>query len=541
MKTVESTSKRFSGSATTWSADVRQNRQPTNIPTRDRSDDPRWSLVERIVASHSLRRSTLLANFLRFVCDRSLEGKTSEINERQIGFHVFGRMEGYNANDDNIVRSYARTLRKRLEEYFTTEGKHEDLLLFIPRGGYLPVFSPKNSETAAPEQSVSHSISAQISTITANPLSSIASGNATDSSYLRAIPQIEVASDALYADTVDNLGLRSKASAAAQLAEPSTTEEDEDTKQTFRWRPRHWYVLATACSIVLSVMAGYVAGTQRWRNTWYPLENEAARVNRVFWSGLFEEKRDTFIVPADGGLVMLQSFVKEHVSLEDYANGNYRKESQIAQGMVGLTRNTNDAARIVHKVEVIGKRRYTSIADLELTAHLSRLPEVFPERLMIRYARDLRIDDLRTGNAVLIGSIDANPWVDLFQQQLNFRFSHGAEFGGSGIITNQHPLPGERTVFASEPNDPLHRTYGVIAYVPSLDGVGHVLIIEGVNMAGTQAAGEFLLAPDQMQSVLKRVMGPKGVIRPFEILIETDNIAANASRPHVLSERVNSH
>jgi hypothetical protein len=98
-------------------------------------------------------------------------------------------------------------------------------------------------------------------------------------------------------------------------------------------------------------------------------------------------------------------------------------------------------------------------------------------------------------------------------------------------------MPGERTRYASEPNDPLLRTYGLIAYVPNLGGTGHVLIIEGVNMAGTQAAGAWLLNSDQMEPLLKRAMNPNGVIRSFEILIETRSIAANASRPSFVSMR----
>src|ERR1035441_174935 len=86
-------------------------------------EDPRWLLVERITGSRSLGKSELLARFLRYVCDRQICGRESEITEQQIGVKVFGRPEGYNSNDDNIVRNYARTLRKRLEDYFKQEGK----------------------------------------------------------------------------------------------------------------------------------------------------------------------------------------------------------------------------------------------------------------------------------------------------------------------------------------------------------------------------------------------------------------------------------
>jgi hypothetical protein len=57
-------------------------------------------------------------------------------------------------------------------------------------------------------------------------------------------------------------------------------------------------------------------------------------------------------------------------------------------------------------------------------------------------------------------------------------------------------------------------------------------------MAGTQAAGEFVLNPTLMQPTLDHARAPDGSVRPFEILIETSNVAANASSPHVVSERV---
>ena len=109
-------------------------------------EDPRWQLARRIATSGSLGRSRLLADFLLYVVDRHIRDRTDEITEQQIGILVFGRAEGYDSNDDNIVRSYARNLRKRIDEYFATEGKEEALRLDIPRGGYAPAFSHRPVE-----------------------------------------------------------------------------------------------------------------------------------------------------------------------------------------------------------------------------------------------------------------------------------------------------------------------------------------------------------------------------------------------------------
>ena len=104
-------------------------------------EDARWQLALRIAASGSLGRSSLLSDFLLYIVDRCIRGRTEEITEQRIGVIVFGRVEDYDPNDDNIVRSYARKLRKRIEEYFSTEGREETLRLEIPRGGYAPTFT----------------------------------------------------------------------------------------------------------------------------------------------------------------------------------------------------------------------------------------------------------------------------------------------------------------------------------------------------------------------------------------------------------------
>jgi hypothetical protein len=290
---------------------------------------------------------------------------------------------------------------------------------------------------------------------------------------------------------------------------------------------------------LITALCGYFAG--QTRDPWQPFQSDAARASHQFWSTLFDQHRDTFVVPADGGLVMMQSFTRAKVKLPEYVTGIYSSPEDIGRGMQGFVAvDTEDQKKLANKVAVLASRRYTSIVDLGVSSRISQLREIVPERLVVRFARDLRIDDLHAANAILIGSNDANPWVALFEPQLNFQFTPGPEFGGSGAILNTHPLPHEATVFRSVTGDPANRTYGLIAYLPNLENTGHVLLIEGVNMAGTQAAGDFLFSPEQMQPMLDRARDFKGNLEPFEILLETSSIGSAASRSRVLSERVHS-
>lgn len=107
---------------------------------------PEWQLACRVAASKGLSRSELLPQFLLYVCEQFLLGMAHEITEQRIGIQIFNRPVDYNPGEDNIVRSYARLLRKRLTVYFEGEGSDEPMRIVIPRGGYIPVFQSR-SET----------------------------------------------------------------------------------------------------------------------------------------------------------------------------------------------------------------------------------------------------------------------------------------------------------------------------------------------------------------------------------------------------------
>lgn len=116
----------------------------------EHQDDPRWQLVTRILSSPLFQKSPRLSSFLAYICEQEMKGRRDEINEQQIGVRVFGRRAGYNSSEDGIVRSQARFLRQRLEEYFKTYGEKEELRIAIPKGSYAPVFEANQIPAATP-------------------------------------------------------------------------------------------------------------------------------------------------------------------------------------------------------------------------------------------------------------------------------------------------------------------------------------------------------------------------------------------------------
>jgi hypothetical protein len=463
LQTLEPSSKTAVGLATRSSDSV-----GAKAPIEER--DERWRLAQRIAASGSLGRSGLLSDFLLHIVDRSIRGQTSEITEQRIGVSVFGRADDYDPNEDNIVRSYARKLRKRIDDYFATEGHEETLRLEIPRGGYTPIFS---DYTHTPEAT-----SAIATPETAAPF---------------------------------------KRSEELSVVPNSTTTAAAGWWSSIRER--------ITPGMFLGVMIGLVLGASAmlFRSVRLPLSHDAA-ASHLLWKQLFNADRDTFIVPSDTGLVLMQRLVARPVPLTTYVNGTYRTNLK--------ANNLPDADEILK----LSARRYTNVVDLELATRLGQMREVVPERMMIRYARDLRMDDLRTGNAILMGSDESNPWIQLFGSQLQFRFRFDPDQDKPSGFVNVFPRAGEAPIYSTKGQE--EKTYGIIAYLPNLTNTGHVLIVAGLNTAGTQAAASFLMDPSLMAPTLRRAASKQGELQPFELLVGAGNVATNASTPHLVTERI---
>ena len=96
--------------------------------------------MERVLSSACFARSERVSKLLRFLVDRQLEGRESELKESIIGVEVFGRRPDYDPKLDSTVRTEAVHLRARLGKYYSFEGSQNPLVIELPKGGYLPRF-----------------------------------------------------------------------------------------------------------------------------------------------------------------------------------------------------------------------------------------------------------------------------------------------------------------------------------------------------------------------------------------------------------------
>ncbi len=235
------------------------------------------------------------------------------------------------------------------------------------------------------------------------------------------------------------------------------------------------------------------------------------------WQAMFLPGRATLYIPGDSGLVLYHAFEGRTVTLNEYLMGAYRHpDSTEIHGAVVSTMSAEFA-----------NRRYTSIVDLQAAATCTRIAQQEHSALDIRYARDVRPNDLKNGNVILFGAAEANPWVELFERNMNFSL-HNDYQKHVFTVRNRSPKPGEPISWQSKTGDPEHRVYGIVAYLPNLSGNGRALIIEGTSMAGAEAAYDFLLDDAEMLPLLKRLQAHGPQLPSFEVLVTTQNTSASA-------------
>lgn len=114
----------------------------TDTPIRLRMDtvptDAALNALSRVLASEIFVRSNRLSQFLRFVVEQMLSGLEENLKEYTIGTQVYGRKTNFDPSQDTIIRTEARRLRGKLKEYYETEGKSDEVVIFVRSGSYIP-------------------------------------------------------------------------------------------------------------------------------------------------------------------------------------------------------------------------------------------------------------------------------------------------------------------------------------------------------------------------------------------------------------------
>jgi hypothetical protein len=437
--------------------------------------NPCWDLVQRIVASPPFTKSERLSSFLLFVCRLSLEGQNRKITGQNIGIAVFGRKADYDISVDGIVRSHATRLRQRLELYFAEYGQNETLMVEIPPGSYVPVFTPRESSELAAAPQVDHAVIAvdQVST------------------------------------------------------EPAMEAASEPSSGHAIWQAKTVRVLAMVF-IVTSIWTGlsiiYLAIHPRllteirseWKGSHHPL-----------WAQMFNRNVDTLVVSGDVGLLNFEIQTDRSVLLPEYTRNDY-----IVHYLDG-----SDLSPSLPSSGVFLTKTMT-VVDSQFIVGLYKLPGIKLDRTTFKPARDIQLPNLKDENIVLLGDFRFDPWVQAFEPKMNFYFSDSHTELTNAVLMNRSPRNNEQTSYSSTDINHLHTEYSVIAYQPNLSGSGNALLLEGQSPMSTEAAADFVENDTALMPFLNKIREKDGSIPHFEVLLKVKGMSGNAASSEMLSYRV---
>lgn len=90
---------------------------------------------QKIIASSEFHATRRQREFLTFVIEQTLAGRSDNLKGYTVATQVFGRTEDFDASVDPIVSIQANKLRRALERYYLVDGRFDPIRIDIPKGG----------------------------------------------------------------------------------------------------------------------------------------------------------------------------------------------------------------------------------------------------------------------------------------------------------------------------------------------------------------------------------------------------------------------
>lgn len=245
-------------------------------------------------------------------------------------------------------------------------------------------------------------------------------------------------------------------------------------------------------------------------------------------SRIVSGRQPAVIVLDDSKLAVFRYVIGGHPSLQEYLSKDYPREL-LPQ---------DSATRESKVLDYLSSSTLVSYADVANVKVLTALAGPLGANLVIRFARDFRPRDLRGGNYVFLGSPIVNPWVTLFDGSLNFKEDDEMVSRGEKYFLNKNPQPGEEARYRWSPT--VATSYATIVLLPNETRTGNVLILQGLDQAGTEAVGMVLATAESRgklrDALLKVTTHPEDVW--FEALIRAESITGAPRSTDIIAVRL---
>lgn len=186
-------------------------------------------------------------------------------------------------------------------------------------------------------------------------------------------------------------------------------------------------------------------------------------------------------------------------------------------------------------MEFVSLRHATSTASATVAVALQAALQ--PYGVNVRHPAEVSTPDFGNDSVILLGGPFVNPWVQLFEDKLDFR-TYVPPDGAMSEIHNAHPQAGESGVYAAHTENGIEVSYLRVALQPNLTGRGRVVLIGGIRGASQEAGCNLLLDPAWTDQILKRFAAPNvAQLPPFELLLEVRGVSHTPLDVRIVAHR----
>lgn len=241
-------------------------------------------------------------------------------------------------------------------------------------------------------------------------------------------------------------------------------------------------------------------------------------------AAVFQSGDSTKVVISDSGAVMIQETLRRRIPLDQYVSRNF------AQLIAGPP-DQNEVDRILTRN---ANATFTNYSDMNAAMGLQQLAGRYQTKTVVRHPHHLNVRDFESSSFILLGGPLANPWYQLFENQMNFVFDMNLE-SGLVRIRNKAPQAGEQALYVPR-SGAVRSDYGIVAIFPNLRNSGHVLMLAGAGVQGTEAASNLIIR-EQLPANLAAIVSRMKAGGAMEVLFETPVLADVPGNSQVIAYR----
>ncbi|MCA1619470.1 MAG: hypothetical protein LC795_09220 [Acidobacteria bacterium] len=435
--------------------------------------DQKLEQLEKVLHSRTLQNSESLKAFLRFVVEKTVEDDDVHLKEYTIATEVFGRNSDYDPRIDSVVRVQAGRLRTKLQEYYTTEGKGDRIIIDLPKGHYHPVF-------VCPQTDSGHETPAH------------ATGGPAAGAAANGQPAAAVATADAHAGHVEGASARGKAVG----------------------------LLLGGLVVLLCVAVAALYSSNR------ELRRRVATSDPSLNTEDFKAVWGPFVDDAESPLLVLSNPPL-------YRFLNEADPDTLARRAIELTpeqtRSLVEAPEFKEQWTGGGTPRlipslgmYTGMGEAIGVYRLTDLFRAADKAVLLRQSRHVGAADLKYRNVILLGSIYVNEWTRRLPSVESFNYTFAA------TIENRAPQPGEEREYKprfDEQTGKLAVDYALITVKPNVSGEHAVMTLAGIFSEGTEAAAEFVTTRNHLAVLgqrLRQLGGQNGPPKYYQALLKVE-------------------